>query len=697
MRDPYIKMTLIVFTPLLITYIGSFPNLQRESLPYARDLNLLSLFQVRRFQLFPDYGEVTVSLDTPKPLDAAVHLDTCQRFHCLLFSHVLRVPLEVDPVSSDGCLIVLVTATCSVDTIRMKELVELAKTSRDNDEVNDDEVVMKCYDDSRRLKERFAVTKVRCDLSPRSPFPDLSRANTFEDYFLQKYGLRIKNKAQPLLEVKNLSGRVNFLVNRNRTQSKSSSIFLAPELCDAARFPASLLSLSAMLPSVLHRVNSLFLVADLRRTVAEGHGRFCDGKLESDLPPIGVDEVSDAESGEVISIEIENENDKGEEFPELCSKLKELFLNGPRDRLLPDSALILQALTTTSAGDGFDLERLEMLGDAFLKLAVSFYLFCSYKDKDEGKLTQRKVKQVSNLALFRAAEKKSLGGYLQSTKLSRDMWCPTGCRVTKKSTSRGSEPMEVDIQNPGRLIDASVESEETSVESDSRAPQNHTIQKISDKSVADSVEGLIGAYLISCGYTGALNFMKFLGLKVLPENDDGVASSVAQAQPGRYAMFNFSQTNLSAFDGIEELVSNMTSGLESFERCINYNFQSKLYLLEALTHASYHANRVTVCYQRLEFLGDALLDFLLTQHLYFLHGNLSPGQLTDVRQALVNNNIFATIAVKYQYHKYLKQMSPQWFKKIANFLERVEDESTGGNVGCLLFLFLAFKIYLGIL
>ena len=105
-----------------------------------------------------------------------------------------------------------------------------------------------------------------------------------------------------------------------------------------------------------------------------------------------------------------------------------------------------------------------------------------------------------------------------------------------------------------------------------------------------------------------------------------------------------------------------------------YTFNSKLYLVEALTHASYHLNRVTPCYQRLEFLGDALLDFLVTQHLYFRQEKLSPGKLTDIRQALVNNNIFATIAVQYEYNKYLKEMSPDWFRSIDNFITRLEDK-----------------------
>lgn len=56
---------------------------------------------------------------------------------------------------------------------------------------------------------------------------------------------------------------------------------------------------------------------------------------------------------------------------------------------------------------------------------------------------------------------------------------------------------------------------------------------------------------------------------------------------------------------------------------------------------------MTNCYQRLEFLGDAVLDFLITRHL-FNHPSrrFTPGELTDLRAALVNNNIFAALAVK---------------------------------------------------
>lgn len=81
-------------------------------------------------------------------------------------------------------------------------------------------------------------------------------------------------------------------------------------------------------------------------------------------------------------------------------------------------------------------------------------------------------------------------------------------------------------------------------------------------------------------------------------------------------------------------------------------------LSQAFSHASYYPNRLTDCYQRLEFLGDAVLDYLITRHLYQDPRLHSPGALTDLRSALVNNTIFACLAVRHQFHKFFKHLSP---------------------------------------
>ncbi|VDQ10657.1 unnamed protein product [Trichobilharzia regenti] len=65
------------------------------------------------------------------------------------------------------------------------------------------------------------------------------------------------------------------------------------------------------------------------------------------------------------------------------------------------------------------------------------------------------------------------------------------------------------------------------------------------------------------------------------------------------------------------------------------------------------------CYQRLEFLGDAVLDYVITRFLYEDSKQHSPGILTDLRSALVNNNIFAALAVRIGLHRYFRASSPQ--------------------------------------
>ena len=646
--------------------------------------------KVRSFKLYPDYGEVTVTIKCHKsPLRTRIarqDLTTIKKFHCFLFSHVLGEPVEFRPKGSDGSkdgyfVVLMKPNGCEVDYDSMRHALtrqtSLERSTGESSRIEVDMVVSQNYLESR---QKFAVFRVRHDLSPTSPFPEKSKAKTYEGYFREHYGKSFTTMKQPLIEVKDISGRVNFLVYRKvAAKSERDVIGLFPELCNVLPISASCLSVSLMLPSILHRVNALLLVGDVKEMVTGVR----DNTDESSLPSIGAGDANDEKTlirndKDSFSSKMDvghedysdDSDDDVDDFPELFSDLKSMFSGKRRAAVHPDSAFVLQALTTTHSGDAFNLERLEMLGDAFLKLAVSLHLYCTYQDKDEGKLTQRKVRQISNLALFRAAKKSFLAGFQQSTRLARDVWCPTGCQQGSAESdvvTPSSEATEVEVDDDGNAEDQGFGSRR----------DNCNTQVIADKSVADSMEALIGAYLICCGYTGALRFMKFLGIKVLPEDDHvdaDIGELAEKSREGCYARFWPVQANKPGAYQSQDMVAKMVSGLENFEHSIKYTFNSKLYLVEALTHASYHLNRVTPCYQRLEFLGDALLDFLVTQHLYFRQEKLSPGKLTDIRQALVNNNIFATIAVRYEYNKYLKEMSPDWFRSVDNFITRLEDK-----------------------
>lgn len=91
----------------------------------------------------------------------------------------------------------------------------------------------------------------------------------------------------------------------------------------------------------------------------------------------------------------------------------------------PSPAVLLQALTMSNANDGINLERLETIGDSFLKYAITTYLYCTYDRIHEGKLSHLRSKQVSNLNLYRLGRRKVFGESMIATKFEpHDNWLP---------------------------------------------------------------------------------------------------------------------------------------------------------------------------------------------------------------------------------------------------------------------------------
>jgi len=113
-------------------------------------------------------------------------------------------------------------------------------------------------------------------------------------------------------------------------------------------------------------------------------------------------------------------------------------------------------------------------------------------------------------------------------------------------------------------------------------------------------------------------------------------------------------------------------------------FKNPWLLVEAFTHANDTRNDVTDSFQRLEFLGDAvlgmvnqsgilllsysgdgglfihfffLLDFLVTHYIFKNSDAKTPGEITDLRSALVNNVTFGSLSVRYEFHKHILHSS----------------------------------------
>ncbi len=83
------------------------------------------------------------------------------------------------------------------------------------------------------------------------------------------------------------------------------------------------------------------------------------------------------------------------------------------------------------------------------------------------------------------------------------------------------------------------------------------------------------------------------------------------------------------------------------EKIIGYEFAEKARLEEALTHRSYlneNPDWNRPHNERLEFLGDAVLELLVTESLYITYPEEAEGKLTSIRAALVNYQMLSDIA-----------------------------------------------------
>lgn len=95
--------------------------------------------------------------------------------------------------------------------------------------------------------------------------------------------------------------------------------------------------------------------------------------------------------------------------------------------------------------------------------------------------------------------------------------------------------------------------------------------------------------------------------------------------------------------------------LKSLEEKIGFSFENKDLLLEAMTHRSYLNERPSwpiVHNERLEFLGDAVLELVVTEFLFKEHKD-PEGVLTSWRAALVNTVELAEISVKFDLNSFL--------------------------------------------
>ncbi|KAG0347625.1 hypothetical protein BG004_007319 [Podila humilis] len=270
------------------------------------------------------------------------------------------------------------------------------------------------------------------------------------------------------------------------------------------------------------------------------------------------------------------------------------------------------ALTTSSATRDFNYERLELLGDSFLKFSVTIRLYITHPTMQEGQLHLHRIEIVSNDSLLQHCLRHELYRHVSCTPFHRKDW----------------HPEHFVVNNKKRCI-----------------PGEH---KLANKTLADIVEATLGAAYLSGGHVRAFHAAKSLGI---PFDE-------FQAWPDFHRVH---QTTISENSIIDQEIAagagqhwRFHDQVQKLEHRLGYTFRHPHLILQAMTHASALQNdKSGLCYERLEFLGDAVLDFHVIQYYYHKYSDASPGAITLIKDASVNNQILGALALHWGLAEFL--------------------------------------------
>ncbi|KAF2689197.1 P-loop containing nucleoside triphosphate hydrolase protein [Lentithecium fluviatile CBS 122367] len=240
--------------------------------------------------------------------------------------------------------------------------------------------------------------------------------------------------------------------------------------------------------------------------------------------------------------------------------------------------LILRTLTGSGTGEEENYQRLEFFGDCILKFIASVHLMAEYPMKHESWLTGKKGKIVSNGFAARATIAAGLDKFILTKRFTGAKWAPR--YMSDVLAQHGTDEKRT----------------------------------VSSKLLADVVESLIGASYVVGGFPKA-----FLCVQTLLPLENWTP---------------IPEANTKLFNAVPADVS--INSLSTVESLIGYTFTKKQFLLEALTHISYPDPSAHYSYERLEFLGDAVLDYIISKRLYAHTPELSHQKMHAIRSCMAN-------------------------------------------------------------
>lgn len=279
-------------------------------------------------------------------------------------------------------------------------------------------------------------------------------------------------------------------------------------------------------------------------------------------------------------------------------------------------------------GMGNNYERLEFLGDSFLKMATSVALYGIHPGHDEYEYHVDRMLLICNQNLKNNAVKLNLYEYIRSQSFNRRAWYPQGL-VLKKGKA-------------------------------TPAPSSH---KLGDKTIADVCEALIGAALLTCHESGNM--------------DNAVRAVTELVSSENHSITSYAQYYTLYEKPTYQIQISTESQLDlarQVEKEHHYHFRWPRLVRSAFSHPSYPFSYEKVpSYQRLEFLGDALLDMASVNFLFHKYPGKDPQWLTEHKMAMVSNQFLGALCVALGFHRHLLLFNSQYQKQIGNYVTEITE------------------------
>ncbi|KAH6605436.1 endoribonuclease dicer [Trichoderma cornu-damae] len=276
-------------------------------------------------------------------------------------------------------------------------------------------------------------------------------------------------------------------------------------------------------------------------------------------------------------------------------------------------------------GMGKNYERLEFLGDTFLKMATSISVNTLFPSGDEFEYHVMRMLMLCNKNLFNNAVERGMPAYIRTAAFDRRTWYPSNMTL-----KRG------------------------------KAARTEAKHRLSHKSIADVCEALIGAaYMTS----------------TIDNMDMAVNAVTALVNSKNHEMRRFS--DYFAAYTVPKWHNQQTTAaqrltVDKVAEITGYRFQCAPLLRSAFRHPSYVFESNVRDYQRLEFLGDALLDMAVVDYLFKRFPDADPRWLTEHKMAMVSNQFLGCLCVKLGLHKHILLATSSLFGDIKEYVAQLE-------------------------